>query len=42
MSSTRVAERLLLWLHADHPDVPLIVTENGAAHDDRLGPTARS
>ena len=31
-------ERLLLRLHADYPGVPLIVTENGAAYDDRLEP----
>jgi beta-glucosidase len=27
---------LLLRLHADHPGVPLIITENGAAFDDRI------
>jgi beta-glucosidase len=29
---------LLLRLHRDHPEVPLIITENGAAFDDRVGP----
>ncbi|MBX6768142.1 MAG: beta-glucosidase [Actinomadura rubrobrunea] len=29
-------EELLLRLHRDHPDVPLMITENGAAFDDRV------
>jgi len=30
--------RLLLRLHEEHPDLPLVVTENGAAYDDVVGP----
>ena len=30
--------RLLLRLHEEHPDLPLAVTENGAAYDDVVGP----
>ncbi|KRV50412.1 beta-glucosidase [Wenjunlia vitaminophila] len=29
---------LLVRLHRDHPGVPLLVTENGAAYDDEPGP----
>jgi beta-glucosidase len=29
--------RLLLRLHEEHPDLPLVVTENGAAYDDVVG-----
>jgi beta-glucosidase len=29
---------LLLRVHRDYPDLPLLVTENGAAYPDRLGP----
>ncbi|MBA9001600.1 GH1 family beta-glucosidase [Thermomonospora cellulosilytica] len=32
---------LLLRLHRDHPGVPLVVTENGAAFDDVPGPDGR-
>ncbi|TNY38011.1 GH1 family beta-glucosidase [Thermomonospora catenispora] len=32
---------LLLRLHRDHPGTPLIVTENGAAFDDVVGPDGR-
>jgi beta-glucosidase len=28
-------------IHADYPRVPLVVTENGAAFDDRIGPDGR-
>lgn len=30
-------EELLLDLHRAHPDLPLMVTENGAAYDDEVG-----
>ncbi|HEX6148438.1 GH1 family beta-glucosidase [Nocardioides sp.] len=30
--------RLLLRLHDEHPGLPLVVTENGAAYDDEVGP----
>ncbi|HET8969496.1 MAG TPA: GH1 family beta-glucosidase [Candidatus Nanopelagicales bacterium] len=29
---------LLLWLHREYPDLPLMVTENGAAYDDVVEP----
>jgi beta-glucosidase len=29
---------LLLRLHRDYPDVPLVITENGAAYDDTVSP----
>jgi beta-glucosidase len=29
---------LLLRLHRDYPDVPLVITENGAAYDDVVAP----
>ncbi|SEG64532.1 beta-glucosidase [Thermomonospora echinospora] len=32
---------LLVRLHRDHPSVPLMVTENGAAFDDRADPDGR-
>jgi beta-glucosidase len=32
---------LLLRLHRDHPGMPLVVTENGAAFDDRVDPDGR-
>ncbi|MEW2547222.1 GH1 family beta-glucosidase [Streptomyces sp. NPDC047002] len=32
---------LLVGLHRDHPDLPLMVTENGAAFDDRVGADGR-
>jgi beta-glucosidase len=32
---------ILLALHRSYPAVPLLVTENGAAFDDRLGPDGR-
>jgi beta-glucosidase len=31
-------EELLLRLHRDYPDLPLMITENGAAFDDRVAP----
>jgi beta-glucosidase len=31
-------EELLLRLHRDHPGLPLMITENGAAFDDRVAP----
>ena len=30
---------LLLRLHTDYPPVPLVITENGSAWDDEVGPT---
>jgi beta-glucosidase len=32
---------LLLRVHADYPDVPLVITENGAAFDDEVDPDGR-
>ncbi|MCW2886564.1 MAG: beta-galactosidase [Streptosporangiaceae bacterium] len=32
---------LLLRLHHDHPGLPLVITENGAAFDDRVDPDGR-
>jgi beta-glucosidase len=32
---------LLLRLHRDHPGTPLMITENGAAFDDRVDPDGR-
>jgi beta-glucosidase len=32
---------LLLRLHRDHPGLPLAITENGAAFDDRVDPDGR-
>ena len=32
---------LLLRLHQDHPGLPLMITENGAAFDDRVDPDGR-
>jgi beta-glucosidase len=29
---------LLVRVHAEHPDLPLVITENGAAFGDELGP----
>jgi beta-glucosidase len=29
---------LLTWLHAEHPDLPVLITENGAAFDDVVAP----
>jgi beta-glucosidase len=34
-------EELLLALHRDHPGVPLMITENGAAYDDEVEPDGR-
>ncbi|MFI0350339.1 GH1 family beta-glucosidase [Actinomadura sp. 9N407] len=34
-------EEMLLGLHAEHPDVPLMITENGAAYDDAVEPGGR-
>ncbi|GAA3924684.1 GH1 family beta-glucosidase [Actinomadura viridis] len=34
-------EELLLRLHRDHPGVPLMITENGAAYGDEVGPDGR-
>jgi len=33
--------RLLVRLHERHPGLPLVVTENGAAYDDVVGPDGR-
>jgi beta-glucosidase len=34
-------EELLLRLHRDHPDLPLMITENGAAYPDEVGRDGR-
>jgi beta-glucosidase len=34
-------EELLLRLHREHPGLPLVITENGAAYEDELTPDGR-